>query len=103
MGKKISSEKYKLVLAGAQEKICRALRERERERELCLNFESLCSQESIRSENPPLEPEEEEWENRSGHRLTWKRYHRYKGEVSQCIFIPRYVYLVSRYFQKSTT
>ncbi|CAB3388305.1 Hypothetical predicted protein [Cloeon dipterum] len=35
-------------------------------------------QDSIRNENPPMEPEEEEWENRSGHRLTWKRYHHYK-------------------------
>ncbi|XP_059470334.1 carboxypeptidase B-like [Neocloeon triangulifer] len=35
-------------------------------------------QDSIRRENPPMEPEEEEWENRSGHRLTWKRYHPFK-------------------------
>ncbi|XP_063243270.1 carboxypeptidase B-like [Bacillus rossius redtenbacheri] len=35
-------------------------------------------EEAIREENPPVDPEEEDWENRGGHRLTWTRYHRYK-------------------------
>nr|CAD7425758.1 unnamed protein product [Timema monikensis] len=36
-------------------------------------------QTAIESENPPMEPEDEEWENRGGHRLSWTRYHRHKG------------------------
>nr|CAD7194051.1 unnamed protein product [Timema douglasi] len=35
-------------------------------------------QTAIESENPPMEPEDEEWENRGGHRLSWTRYHRHK-------------------------
>ncbi|KAJ9594114.1 hypothetical protein L9F63_014430 [Diploptera punctata] len=35
-------------------------------------------EEAIQSENPPTDPESEELESRGGHRLTWRRYHRYK-------------------------
>jgi hypothetical protein len=40
----------------------------------------FCFQEAIQSENPPIDPENEELESRGGHRLTWRRYHRYKGQ-----------------------
>ncbi|KDR21621.1 Carboxypeptidase B [Zootermopsis nevadensis] len=35
-------------------------------------------EEAIQSENPPIDPENDELESRGGHRLTWRRYHRYK-------------------------
>ncbi|KAJ8893656.1 hypothetical protein PR048_006256 [Dryococelus australis] len=40
---------------------------------------------AIQEENPPMDPEEEEFENRGGHRLTWTRYHRYKGTATDAI------------------
>jgi hypothetical protein len=44
-------------------------------------------QEAIRNENPPLDPENEELESRGGHRLTWRRYHRYKGQCPSCYIV----------------
>lgn len=55
-------------------------------------LKSFALQESISRENPPLEPEEEEWENRSGHRLSWKRYHRYKGEVRTLLILTYFIF-----------